>query len=99
FAEILELPAAQETRREADHLHARLSGLDAAQPGVRVDAVLLGEELLGDRARRELADLMAADAAIALDGVEINFLRDVRGEGLAGAELFFARDLHHRVPV
>ena len=81
IAEIFELAAAQETGGEADHLHARLARLDAAQPRIGMHAVLLGQELLGDRARRELAELMAAHAAIALDGVEINFLRDVRGEG------------------
>src|SRR5260221_479526 len=74
--------------------------LDAAHPGVLVGLALVHMEFR-DRPRRQLAELMAADAAIVAHGVDpvglLDLLRDVGV--VVRPELVFARDLEHRVPV
>ena len=96
-AEILERHAAELTGGDGDHVLAGLSGLDAAHPGffVRLDRVHVE---LRNRAGRELAELMAADAAVVLHAVEIVGDLDVVRRVLAAEDLGL-RDLHHRVPV
>ena len=82
---------------EVDHLAAGLAGLDAPRPG------LFGRFELAQRrrqrARGDVAELVAADAAVILDRVEpiglLGFFRDVA----LAAELIGARDLEHRVPI
>ena len=50
-------------------------------------------------ARGELAQLMAAHAAVVLHDVEIAVLRDVLGNLRGAAELACVRNVHHRIPI
>src|SRR5712671_5745968 len=70
IAEIFERGAAEITRADLDHRHSALTRLDAAEPHVGIRDLLFVEQLRNG-ARRELAQLMTADAPIALDAVEI----------------------------
>ena len=56
-------------------------------------------ELLRDRARGKLSQLMAADAADVLHLLEPVDLRDLLGDVALAAELARVRDLQHRIPV
>ena len=96
-AEILERHAAELTGGDGDHVLAGLAGLDAAHPGLFVGLDRVHVELR-DRAGRELAELVAADAAVVLHAVEIVGDLDV-GRRVLAAEDLGLRDLHHRVPV
>ena len=89
--------AAELAGRDVGHQFARLARLGAADPGVF--AGLEVAERFRHRAGPGLAELMAADAAIVLDQVEIVGLLDVGRNVALAAELIGARDLHHRVPV
>ena len=96
-AEILERHAAELAGGDGHHVLAGLAGLDAAHPGflVRLDRVHVE---LRNRAGRELAELMAADAAVVLHAVEIVGDLHVRRTRPCCRRLRI-RDLHHRVPV
>ena len=96
-AEILERHAAKLTGGDGDHVLAGLAGLDAAHPRLFVGLDRVHVELR-NRAGRQLAELMAADAAVVLHGVEVVGDLDVVRRVLA-AEYLGLRDLHHRVPV
>src|ERR1700674_1569918 len=91
-AEILVGCAAELARRDVDHQLAGLSGLGAADPGLFAGFEI--PERLRDRARGQLAELMAADAAIVLDQIEPIELPDTAGDVAVTAELVGARDLH-----
>ena len=79
------------------HLLARLPGLDAPHPGL-LRALELAERRL-DRARRGLAELVAADAADVLHLLQPIDLRALLRNLGVSAEFARRRNLEHRVPV
>ena len=82
---------------EIDHQRAGLAGLHAARPGF-----FRGFEFaksLRQRARGEVAELVAADAAVVLHGVEPVGLLDLVGNVAVAAELIGAGNFQHRIPV
>ena len=94
--EIRERHAAQLARGEQDHVLAGLSGLDAADPCFLVRAAL--EVVCRNRAGRQLAELVAADAAVVFHHVEIIGELDVLRCFFAAEHLGLG-DFHHRVPI
>ena len=96
-AQIFEGDRIQFTRHEIDHAFAGLTGLDSPHPGV----FMAGEftEGLGNGAGCELAELMAAHAAIVLHDVEIAIPGDVLRNIRIAPELVGRRDFHHGVPI
>ena len=97
LAVILERHAAELAGQEVDHLLAGLAGLHAPHP--RLGGGFERPEALRDRAGRELAELMAADAAVVLHGVEPALLGDLGRDVALAAELADRRDRQHRIPV
>ena len=97
FGEIFDRRRGEIAGDEVDHQRAGLAGLHAARPGF-----FRGFEFakpLRQRARGEPTELMAADAAIVLHGVEpVGLLDLVRNVAMA-AELVGAGNFQHRIPV
>src|SRR5207237_6754471 len=79
--EILEWRAAEVAGGLIDHVLAGLTRLDAAHPRFLVRLALIHVEFR-DRAGRQLAELMAADAAIVLHRVEPIGLLDLVGNAV-----------------
>src|SRR6202043_1397377 len=84
------------------HAEHRLSGLDAALPGL--DRGLEGAELLWNDARRLVAELMAGVAAIGLELVRpLQLALHLGGHSVAvrpgAGEHALVRNVAHRVPV
>src|SRR5262249_34861222 len=97
FAQILERRAAEIPRQLVGHLLAGLAGLDAAHPGFFSRLELA--ERRRDRAGRQLAQLMAADAADVLHLLEPVGLAELLRNAVLAVELTGLRNLQHRVPV
>ncbi len=97
FRQIPDGRATHLIRGLVDHLLARLARLDAPRPG------LLGRgeraEPRRQRPRGLLTELMAADAAVALQQIQVVSLCDALGDAAASAELGWGWNVHHRVPV
>ena len=96
-AQIFQRHGVELARDQIDHALARLAGLDAPHPGVFVTGEFA--KRLGNGARGQLPQLMAAHAAIALENVEIAVLAMVLGNIPIAAELAGLRDVHHGVPI
>ena len=89
---------AELARQDVHHERARLPGLGARHPGLGVAREFT--QARRERARRHLAHLMAADAAVVLHQVEPVGLLDLVGNvAVLLAELAGVRDLQHRIPV
>ena len=86
-----------EVRQLAEHLLPGLARLHAPAPCL--GAGRERAERRGNRARRLLAELMAADAAGVLHRADPRRLRQPRGDAALAAELIGGRNLQHRVPV
>jgi hypothetical protein len=97
ITEILEGDAAELSSQPVHHELAGLAGGDAAHPRLRARLELT--ERGGDRARRLLAELMAADAVDVAHALAPQIAGDVRGDVGSAAEILLGRHLHHRVPV
>ena len=96
--EILERRAAELPASGFEHELAGLSGLrrgESRLPPTELNA----PKRCGNGARRQLPELMAADAAVVLHRVEPVGLRDLRRNVALAAELARLGDLQHRVPV
>ena len=88
---------AQLSSKNVHHELTSLSRLDAARPGGFGRAKI--SERRRDRARRQSAELMTADAAIVLHQAEPVGQLDVFRDVTLTAELLGGRNLEHRIPI
>jgi hypothetical protein len=97
LAEIFERHTGELSGEHVHHQRRGLTGLHAALPGL-----FAGLELAqrgGNRPRRELTELMAADASLILECRQPIHLRDVVRNIALAAELVLAGNFQHREPV
>ena len=96
-AEIFQRHAGELARHRVDHQRRGLAGLDAPRPGFL--ATVEVAELRRDGPRRQLAELMTADAGLVLDRGQPIGLRQFVGNVALAVELIRGRNLQHREPI